>query len=53
MILLIKSEHVGLQIKQFAVLKMTHNDNKWKTEFEDIFYKDCTTVSGERDGVVG
>jgi hypothetical protein len=35
-------------MKQFAVLKMTHNDNKLKTELEDIytFYKDYNTVRG-------
>jgi hypothetical protein len=35
-------------MKQFTVLKMTHNDNKWKTELEDIyiFYKHYNTVRG-------
>jgi len=46
MILLIKSKHVGLQIKQFAVLKMTHNNNKWKTEFEDIYFTKTTLMQG-------
>lgn len=42
MILLIKSEHMCLT--QFIVLKMTHNDNKWKTR-RYIFNKDYNTIS--------
>jgi hypothetical protein len=44
MILLIQSEHVCLQIKQFTILKMTHNDNKWKTEIEAIYFTKSTIL---------
>jgi hypothetical protein len=46
MILLIRCEHVCLQIKQFTAIKMTHHDNKWKTEFENIFYKGYILITG-------
>jgi hypothetical protein len=45
-ILLIKSEHVCLKIKQLTVLKMTHNEYIWKTELEDTYFTKTTILQG-------